>query len=279
MLDPRLFRLRGFRTGTTSMTLQFFALFGFMFAVLQYLQLVRGYSPLEAALALVPLTLTVAFLSRVVAPRLIGRFGHQPVDAAGLAVLGVGFALLATLDTDSSYLHILAGLVPLAAGVGLATTPATASIVESLPAEKQGVASAVNDTAREVGGAVGIAVLGSVLNDGYRDGIAQHTSQLPADAAERASDSLAFVVQAAERFGPAGQQLVDAGRRSFVDGFGTTMTVASVAMVLGALIVAGHRRRHDPEGDRHLARSDGLDAVAGNGSRPTPPASHAEAGR
>jgi EmrB/QacA subfamily drug resistance transporter len=257
MLDPRLFRRRGFRTGTTSMTLQFFALFGFLFAMLQYLQLVRGYSPLEAALALLPLALTVGFLSRLVAPRLIGRFGHQPVDAAGLAVLGVGFVLLASLGTNSSYLHILAGLVPLAAGVGLATTPATASIVESLPAEKQGVASAVNDTAREVGGAVGIAVLGSVLNDGYRDGIAQHTSQLPADAAERASDSLAFVVDAAEHFGPAGQQLVDAGRQSFVDGFGTTMAAAAVVMALGALIVAGRRQRRDPDAaDRERAPVD-----------------------
>jgi EmrB/QacA subfamily drug resistance transporter len=255
LLDPRLFRVRGFRTGTTSMTLQFFALFGFMFAVLQYLQLVRDYSPLEAAFALLPLTMTVGFLSRVVAPRLIGRFGHRPVDAAGLAVLGVGFAVLATLDTNSSYPHILAGLLPLAAGVGLATTPATASIVEALPAGKQGVASAVNDTAREVGGTVGIAVLGSVLNNGYRDGIAQHTTHLPADAAERASDSLAFVVQAADRFGPAGQQLVAAGRQSFVDGFGTTMAVASAVMAFGALVVLGRGRRHRPDAPPDLPHS------------------------
>jgi EmrB/QacA subfamily drug resistance transporter len=258
MLDPRLFRLRGFRTGTTSMTLQFFALFGFMFAVLQYLQLVRGYSALEAAFALIPLAMTVGFLSRVVAPRLIGRFGHRPVDATGLSMLAVGFAILATLDVDSSYLHVLAGLVPLAAGIGLATTPATASIVESLPAAKQGVASAVNDTAREVGGAVGIAVLGSVLNDGYRDGLAQHTAQLPPEAAERAGDSLAFVVEAAERFGPAGQQLLAAGRQAFVDGFNTTMVVASLVMAFGALVVFGRGRGTD---DRERA----LDLTAEHG--------------
>jgi EmrB/QacA subfamily drug resistance transporter len=248
MLDPRLFLLRGFRTGTTSMTLQFFALFGFMFAALQYLQLVLGYSALEAALALIPLAMTVGFLSRVVAPRLIGRFGHRPVDAAGLAVLAVGFALLSTLDVDSSYLHVLAGLVPMAAGIGLATAPATASIVESLPHAKQGVASAVNDTAREVGGAIGIAVLGSVLNDGYRDGLARHTAQLPPEAAERAGDSLAFVVQAADRFGPAGEELLGAARQSFVDGFNTTMVVASLVMAVGALVVFGRGRRSDDRG-------------------------------
>ncbi|HEX6419738.1 MAG TPA: MFS transporter [Acidimicrobiales bacterium] len=245
MLDPRLFARRGFRTGTVSMTLQFFALFGFFFGGLQYLQLVRGYSPLEAALALVPLAITVALLSRVAAPRLVNRFGHRRVDAAGLAVLAGGFAVLATLDVDSSYPHILGGLVPLAAGVGLATTPATASIVAALPAGKQGVASAVNDTAREVGGAVGIAVLGSVLNSGYREGIAAHTAQLPAEVAGHARDSLAFVVHAAGRFGAPGEQLLAAARASFVDGLSTTMVVAAVVMAAGALVVHGRGGRTD----------------------------------
>jgi EmrB/QacA subfamily drug resistance transporter len=245
MLDPRLFGRRGFRSGSLSITLQFFAMFGFFFGGLQYLQLVRGYSPFEAALALIPLAMTVGFLSRVVAPRLVGRFGHRPVNAAGLAVLAGGFAALATLDVNSSYLHILGGLIPLAAGVGLATTPATASIVASLPPSKQGVASAVNDTAREVGGAVGIAVLGSLLNNGYRDGVVEHTAQLPPEAAEQARDSLAFVVNAAGRFGAPGQELLAAARVSFVDGLSTTMTVAAVVMAVGAVIVFGRGRRSD----------------------------------
>jgi hypothetical protein len=160
-------------------------------------------------------------------------------------VLAGGFAALATLDVNSSYLHILGGLIPLAAGVGLATTPATASIVASLPPSKQGVASAVNDTAREVGGAVGIAVLGSLLNNGYRDGVVEHTAQLPPEAAEQARDSLAFVVNAAGRFGAPGQELLAAARVSFVDGLSTTMTVAAVVMAVGAVTVFGRGRRSD----------------------------------
>jgi hypothetical protein len=245
LLDPRLFGRRGFRTGSLSITLQFFAMFGFFFGGLQYLQLVRDYSPLTAAVALLPLAVTVGFLSRVVAPRLIARFGHRPVDAAGLAVLACGFAALATLDVNSSYLHILGGLLLLAVGIGLATTPATASIVASLPASKQGVASAVNDTAREVGGAVGIAVLGSILNNGYRDGLAEHTAQLPPEAAARARDSLAFVVNTAERFGAPGQELLAAARGSFVDGLSTTMAVAAGLMLAGAIVVFGRGRRSD----------------------------------
>lgn len=217
-------------------------------------------SPLEAALALTPLAATVAFLSRAVAPRLVARFPHRTVDAAGLVVFAGGFAVLATLDTNSSYLHILAGLLPMAAGIGLATAPATASIVASLPASKQGVASAVNNTVREVGGAVGIAVLGSILNDGYRDGIAEHTAQMPPEAAERARDSLSFVVHAAGRFGEPGQQLLDAARRSFVDGYTTAMAVCSAIVAVGALVVFGRGGRAEP--------GDGAGGAGGDGVAP-----------
>ena len=266
MLDPRLFALPGFRTGTLSIVLQFFATFGFIFAGLQYLQLVLGYSPFEAALALVPLAMTVGALSRVVAPRLVARFGDRRVDAAGLAVLACGFAALATLDVESSYLHVLGGLLPLATGIGLATTPATAAIVSSLPAAKQGVASAVNDTAREVGGAVGIAVLGSILNDGYRDGIAAHTAGLPPEAAERAQDSLAFVAQAAARLGPGGQEVLAAGRSAFVDGFTTTMVVAAAVMAVGAVAVHGRPRRRRPAAAGTITTPDGRSWALANGA-------------
>jgi EmrB/QacA subfamily drug resistance transporter len=250
LLDPRLFARRGFRIGSLSLSLQFFALFGFMFGIIQFLQLVRGYSPLEAALALLPLGLTVAMLSRGVAPKLVARIGPRPVNATGLAVLAVGFLAISTLEADSSYLHVLAGLLPLAAGIGLATTPATSAIVQSLPASKQGVASAMNDTAREVGAAVGIAVLGSILNNGYRDGIAEQTEQLPPEAAEGARDSLAFVVEAADEFGAPGQELLGAAQASFADGFTTTMQVAAAIMAVGAVIVFGRGRRSDAGDDR-----------------------------
>ena len=271
LLDPRLFTLRGFRTGTLSMTLQFFALFGFIFAVLQYLQLGLDYSPFVAALALIPIGVFTGFFSRIVAPRLITRFGHRVVDASGLLVLAGGFAALATLQANSSYWHILAALAPLAVGIGLATTPATASIVEALPPEKQGVASAVNDAAREVGGAVGIAVLGSLLNNGYRSDMDAVVADVPpqgAEFAEQARDSLSFVKAAAD--GDLPQEAVDAmaangvdptmvqeiargllptAQESFVNGMSTAMTVAAVVMVVGAVLVFGRGRRSDHNED------------------------------
>lgn len=164
MLDPRLFALRGFSAGSASIFVQFFAAFGMIFVLLQYLQLVLGYSPLQAGAALAPIALVmIAVAPRV--PRLVERVGVRPVGPTGLALMAAGFVVASTMDTGSSYWHLLAAGLLFGLGMALATAPATSAIVASLPAAKQGVASAVNDTAREVGGALGIAVLGSILAD------------------------------------------------------------------------------------------------------------------
>src|SRR6185437_6199627 len=119
------------------------------------------------------------------------QFGLLFVGGAGLAIMGAGFLIFASLGADSSYWPFgLAALVT-GIGIGLATAPATTAIVSSLPAERQGIASAVNDLTREVGGAFGIAVLGSLLNGVYRDDVASATTQLPAPAAGAAQDSIA----------------------------------------------------------------------------------------
>jgi EmrB/QacA subfamily drug resistance transporter len=162
MLDPRLFRLRGFASGSLSVFVQFFALFGTIFVLLQYLQFVLRYDPLQAGAALAPTALIMVALAPRV-PRLTARFGASRVGPAGLAVMAAGLIVAATMGVGASYWHLLAALVPIGVGMALAATPATAAIVGALPDDKQGVGSAVNDTAREVGGALGIAVLGSVL--------------------------------------------------------------------------------------------------------------------
>jgi EmrB/QacA subfamily drug resistance transporter len=167
MLDPRNFLRRGFGAGSASLTVQFFAMFGFLFLALPYLQLVQGFSPLQAAGALLPMAVVVMPLSRV-APALTARTGVRVTGAAGLTLMAIGFVILATLAPGSSYWQFLVGLLPFGAGVALAGAPATTAIVASLPREKQGVASAVNDVSRELGGALGIAVLGSLQNTQYR---------------------------------------------------------------------------------------------------------------
>ncbi|MEZ5406863.1 MAG: MFS transporter [Acidimicrobiales bacterium] len=238
LLDPRLFRRSGFASGSLSIALQFIAFFGFIFIGLQYLQLVLGYTPLRAALAFVPMGMTIGALSRQVAPRLSRRVGGARTNSIGLAIASVGFCLLAGLGPSSSYWHVFAGIVTLGAGMGLATSPATSAIVASLPDSKQGVASAVNDAAREVGGAIGIAVLGSLLASGYHSGIEPATQGLPPEAAAHAHESLAFVVHAADQLGPAGDGLVAAAREAFVDGLQSAMWVAAAIMACGAAVTA-----------------------------------------
>jgi EmrB/QacA subfamily drug resistance transporter len=201
LLDPRLFALRGFSAGSLSVFVQFFAAFGVIFVLLQYLQLVLGYSPLEAGAALAPMALVmVAVAPRV--PRLVARVGVRPVGPAGLALMAAGLTVISTMGVGSSYWHLLAGGLLLGLGMALAATPATTAIVDSLPEDKQGVASAVNDAAREVGGALGIAVLGSVLAD--------HVTRL----------------------GPG----MDPA--AFVDGFSTALLVGAGVLAAGAVAVA-----------------------------------------
>lgn len=237
MLDPRLFALRGFGIGSLSILVQFLAAFGFFFVVIQYLQYVAGYSPLKTAAALLPLSVVLIPLARM-APRLADRLGANRVDAGGLLLMAVGFALLSFLGTGFSYWHFALGLVIFGAGMGLAGTPATAAITSSLPESRQGIASAVNDTSRELGGALGIAILGSLLNDRYRTDIAPATGHLGASAAAHAKASIAFVEQAAPHFGAAGRVLAAQAEQAYVNGFSLALLAAAGILAVAALVVA-----------------------------------------
>jgi EmrB/QacA subfamily drug resistance transporter len=244
LLDPRLFRLRGFGAGTASITVQFFAFFGFIFVILQYVQFVLGYTPLQAGLALAPIAVLMMGLSPRV-PGLAQRFGPRRVAPAGLLLMAAGFAVFATLGVGSGYLPLFCGLVLLGAGGALATTPATTAIVSSLPASKQGVASAVNDLAREVGGALGIAVLGSALTGRYQSGLSDAVAAAPPQLAHRAQEALPAALALAERLGPKGAGLAAQAQSAFVDGLDLAMLIAalSTAAAAGFVLWRAPRRR------------------------------------
>ena len=237
MLDPRHFARRGFAAGTLSISIQFFAAFGFLFLALPYLQLVMGYTPLQAAGALVPMALVVIPLSRT-APAIAARVGVRVAGALGLSLMALGFVVLSTLEVGSSYAHFLAGLLPFGAGMALAGAPATTAIVASLPRSKQGVASSVNDVSRELGGALGIAVLGSLMNGVYRAEMADSTESVPAGVSEQARGSLAAAHQIGEQFGAQGQQLVLHAQTAFLHGFTRGLAAGAALLLLGALFVA-----------------------------------------
>jgi hypothetical protein len=156
------------------------------------------------------------------------------VFTTGLVVAAAGFVVLAQVDTASPYWFVAAALALIGAGSAVVITPATTAITESLPTHRQGVASAVNDVAREIGGVLGIATLGSALTAGYQHSISPALTGLPAPAADAAHGSLAGVLTVADRLGPARAILVSAGRAAFVDGVTAVCWVAAAVLTLGA---------------------------------------------
>jgi len=244
MLDVRLFTNRGFSTGTLALTVQFLCLFGFFFVGLQFLQLTLGYSPLKSALGLLPMATIVMPVSRV-APRVVDRFGHRAVMATGLAGLGIGLGIMSQLDGGSSYWHFLGGLIVFGLGMALTSTPSTTAIVSSLPRAKQGVASAMNDVSRELGSALGIAILGSLFNSGYRSAVGDAAAALPPEAAHAVEESAGAAFSLASQLGS--QPLADAARQAFAAGLGDAMTAgAAIAVLTAAFVVWRAPRRTAP---------------------------------
>jgi len=228
LIDPRVFARPALAAGSLSIFVQFFALFGFIFIVLQYLQLIRGDSGLVSAVAMLPMAAAMLPASRLV-PALAARTGTRAVCVTGLALIAAALAILAQLTPASGYWLLAAGLIPLGAGMGLAMTPATSNITSALPASQQGVASALNDLSREVGGAVGIAVLASILTATYQASL--HPARIPAAQAASARSSVA----AATRLGPA---VAAQARTAFADGMHLALYIAA-GIVLAAAIAVG----------------------------------------
>ena len=262
LLDPRLFARREFSTGVFSIALQFFVFFGYIFLVVQYVQLVLGYSALRAGLALIPMAMVLGGLSRRV-PHLAARVGRRPLAVGGLVLMALGMAVLCQLAADSSYWLLLAGIVPVGAGMALATAPATTDIVSAVPANKQGVASAVNDAAREVGGTLGIAVLGSLLNQRYRTGVSQAAPEgAPHGLVDAARESLAAALGIAERLGTSGTSLAEGARNAFVDGMDAAYVVSGGALLATAVLFLLVIPRSQPQVGHGRQDGDEVEAAA-----------------
>lgn len=255
MLDPRVFLIRRFGLASLVVTVAFAAMFGQFFLVAQYFQLVLGQSALESGLRTLPFAVTMVIVSPR-APELSAKFGARNVLVGGLLVQAAGLFVLSRAGVDTPYVVLLLGIVLLAGGMGTIMPALTETIVSSLPLDKAGVASAVNDTTREIGGAIGIAVMGSILATGYRNTVAPVVESLPEELAEAASDSIGAALGiAGQQGGDQGQQLVQVAREGFVNGFSNAMLVAAVVGVAVAGLIAGFY----PSG-RSESASAGVDA-------------------
>ena len=248
MLDPAYFGNRVFTLGAVSAVCTFFALYGIVFILTQYFQFAQGLTPLGAGVRMLPVSVVV-FLIAPRIPAVIARSGTRATISAGLVITAAGMATMGTLSAASPYWLAAVGLLVLGSGLAVTMPTATHAIVSSLPPHKSGVGSALNDMTRETGGAIGIALLGSLLSVGYRQGVSGRLGDLPAATAEAASDSIGAAL------GAGGELPAEAADRLHglaVDAFDRGMTlaawVAAAALLLVAVIVHRMYPQHRASG-------------------------------
>jgi EmrB/QacA subfamily drug resistance transporter len=242
MLDTSFFKNPRFTAASVGIMLLFFAMFGSIFLLTQYLQFVMGFSALKAGVALLPLALTML----VVAPssaRIVERFGTKLVVGSGLTITGIGLALFATVPSEhiSYWGDIAWRLVIMATGMGLTMAPATESIMGSLPRAKAGVGSAMNDTTRQIGGAFGVAIIGSVMSSLYGSRVADAFTQAgvtgqPVEVAKQGLGQALGVAADPRTPSSIVNELVTGAKDAFVYGMHRGVLVGAAAALLGAFI-------------------------------------------
>lgn len=227
LLDIRVFRNRSLAVASLVLLVLFAMMMGLFLVLVQFLQAVLGYSAIKASLGLMPLAAVLLPLSAI-SPRIATRVGYRSMFGVGMGLFALGLGMLAAMASVSGgYGSVLPGILVLGVGMGLAQTPATTAITGSLPVEEQGVASALNDTVREFGGALGIALVGSILSAGYRSGLGSAPDALPPEAAEAVRSGIGGASFVASKAGPAGEQILAVARGAFVDGLSQTLWVAA----------------------------------------------------
>jgi EmrB/QacA subfamily drug resistance transporter len=229
LLDVRLFSNARFTAASSTIMVLFFALFGFLFLSTQYLQFVLGYSALGAGVRALPYA-GAMILFAIGSSAVVARLGTKRVVTVGMLLFAAGLAVAATVSTDSGYGRLAVAMVLMGAGMGLAGAPSTESIMGSLPPERANIGSAVNDTTRELGGALGVAVVGSVMSSLYAAQLSDMLpDSLPPAAAEAARESLG----AATQLGP---DIANAARDAFVHAMSGASLVVAIVATLGAVV-------------------------------------------
>jgi EmrB/QacA subfamily drug resistance transporter len=260
LLDVRVFTNRTLSAGALSLTVMFALLFGMFLVLIQFLQAILGFGAVESAIALLPMMVGMTVVS-VVAAGISERFGYRRTMTVSLAGIGVALGWFALVSDNPSYLDIAPAMALFGLSLGIAMTPSTTAITESLPADKQGVASALNDIVREFGGAIGVALIGSVLAAGYRSSIADTASTLPDGLEHGVQEGIGGAYVAADALGTDGGSLIDAAQQAFLDGWSTAMWIAAgvalLAAVAAAAIIPGRETPDDTDenGDDDLLAS------------------------
>ncbi len=254
LVDMRLFANPRFGTSTLAISMAFFALFGFIFMVTMYFQMIRGYDTVKAGLATLPYAAVMGVLSPI-AMLITRRTGAKVTVAGGMVLMTVGLVLASMLNADSDYWReIVVAMTLMSAGMALATSPATDAIMTAVPRERAGMGSAMNDTARQLGGALGIAIVGSIMSSYFASGLRDNWRplHLSEGVVSSGAESLATTVAVAERVPPALAAAATEGARSaFMDGLQAGSLFAAAATLIAGLLAAIFLPAHAPAESLH----------------------------
>ena len=237
MLDLDLFRNARFSAGSGAIMLAFFALFGTVFLLTQYLQFVHGYTALEAGIRMIPVALGI-MVGAGRSHLLVNHFGTTRVITGALVALAIVLSSIAFWTTGTSYWIIGLVLFLLAVSMGNIMAPATDAVMGAVPGDRAGVGSAMNDVTRQVGGAFGVAIIGSAMNTVYSSNMSNAVGNLPPQAADPARDSIGRAIAVAGQIGgDAGNALIRAAGSAFVDGMAIGVLIAAGTALLAAVLV------------------------------------------
>lgn len=248
MLDMKLFKNRGFAVSSLTLTLVFLAMAGVFFSMSQLMQLVMGYSALESSLRTVPLMIPMMFISPLV-PSVVKKIGARITITIGLTLTAVAFVIMTTWTKDMTYWYLAGTMLVMMLGISFAMTPGTNILMASVPRNRSGMGSAMNDTTRELGGALGVAVLGALLSSVYSSEIS-HTAQAFSGAVrEGIESSLAVALQVAHSLGAAGEAIASAAMDAFMSGVTHAAGVAAIIIFVAAGIAFVGLPKHTAKDD------------------------------
>ena len=272
MLDLSVFKNPRFSAGSGTITIVFFAMFGSMLLMTQYWQLVHGYSPLQAGIRLLPYAATMMIVAPLSA-RFVERLGTKQVVMTGLGLVVAGMLALSTIAADSPYPIVIAYFMMMAAGMGMTMAPATEAVMGSLPRAKAGVGSAINDTTRQVGGALGVAVIGTVVSSVYSARIVDlgGVFELAPDQLARAESSLGAAQGLALNLGDQAGAFAAAAGDGFVDAMSIGLRLAALAVASAFVVAWKFLPSHATEPEFEVIdRPEQFDAETPPDAQPTP---------
>jgi len=248
MLDMKLFKNRGFAVSSLTLTLVFLAMAGVFFSMSQLMQLIIGYTPLETSLRMIPMMLPMLFIAPLV-PNVVKKFGSRIVISAGLLLASIAFLIMSFWTKDMTYWQLFGTMIIMMVGIVFAMTPGTNILMASVPRNRSGMGSAMNDTTRELGSALGVAILGAILSSTYSNKIHDVAMQFGGAISEGLKSSLAVALQVADKLGPSAQSVANAAKDAFMGGITHAALIGSAIIFVAAIIALFGLPKHSKKND------------------------------